>query len=332
MFCPRINHYVRLNQQGTIGKCGHMVNAPYEFKTFRQLEDSEWLKTKTKEMKNNKWPEECVRCRLTEQSGGKSVRQASLDRHRLLSPLKNDYLIVGGVLDNICNSACQTCKPDYSTKIGSLQSREYIRVDNSKLFKELPQDRIVEIDINGGEPTASKNYRALISSLPPSTKIVRMNTNGSRMISELEGLLDKGIKVIVTLSMDGIGKVHDYLRWPIEWSNYEKTLAQYLELQQKHKLLSLDTWTTVSCLNLADLPNIEHYTRSKGLQHNWAFLEYPYVYNVRYKNRFTESMRHLFPKQIAIREDNDSQLQKFIAAQDKLRGIDIKDYLSFLPN
>ena len=188
MFCPRIRHFVRLNQNGTIGKCGHMVNAPYEFKTFRQLEDSEWLKTKTKEMKNNKWPEECVRCRLTEQSGGKSVRQASLDRHRVLSPLKNDYLIVGGVLDNICNSACQTCKPDYSTKIGSLQSRDYIRVDNSKLFKELPQDRIVEIDINGGEPTASKNYRALISNLPPSTKIVRMNTNGSRMISELEGL------------------------------------------------------------------------------------------------------------------------------------------------
>ena len=43
-------------------------------------------------------------------------------------------------------------------------------------------------------------------------------------------------------------------------------------------------------------------------------------------------MKHLFPKQIAIREDNDAQLQKFIAAQDKLRGIDIKDYLSFLPN
>ncbi len=27
MFCPRLEHFVRLNQNGTIGKCGHMVKA-----------------------------------------------------------------------------------------------------------------------------------------------------------------------------------------------------------------------------------------------------------------------------------------------------------------
>ena len=26
MFCPRIKHFVRLNQNGSIGKCGHMIN------------------------------------------------------------------------------------------------------------------------------------------------------------------------------------------------------------------------------------------------------------------------------------------------------------------
>ena len=332
MFCPRINHYVRLNQQGTIGKCGHMVHAPYEFKSFEQLNRSSWLKSKIKEMDNNTWPDECVRCKLTEQSGGKSVRQASLDRHRLLSPIKKDYLIVGGVLDNVCISACQTCKPDYSTKIGSLESRDYVRVNNNSLFKELPQDRIIEIDINGGEPTASKNYRSLLSNLPDNTKIVRMNTNGSRIISELETLLARGIKVIVTLSLDGIENVHDYLRWPIKWKDYQKTLSRYLELKDKHRLLTLDTWTTVSCLNLNDFPNIVNFTEDQGLQHNWSFLEYPYVYNVRYKNKFTEPLKHMFPKQIAIDKDNNSTLEKFIKQQDNLRNINIKDYLNFLPN
>ena len=33
MYCPRLRHFVRLNQDGSIGKCGHMVNA-MGFKTF----------------------------------------------------------------------------------------------------------------------------------------------------------------------------------------------------------------------------------------------------------------------------------------------------------
>ena len=38
MFCPRLNHFIRLNQEGTIGKCGHMVN-PVGFKTFNELDN-----------------------------------------------------------------------------------------------------------------------------------------------------------------------------------------------------------------------------------------------------------------------------------------------------
>ena len=37
MHCPRIGHYARLNSNGTIGCCGHMVN-PQQFPTFRAME------------------------------------------------------------------------------------------------------------------------------------------------------------------------------------------------------------------------------------------------------------------------------------------------------
>ena len=42
MYCPRLNHFVRLNQDGSIGKCGHMKSAP-GFANFKQLDDSAWL-------------------------------------------------------------------------------------------------------------------------------------------------------------------------------------------------------------------------------------------------------------------------------------------------
>lgn len=330
MYCPRLDHFVRLNQNGSVGKCGHMVNAK-GFKSFEELEHSHWMKNIRDKMAEDRWPDECVRCQQSEKVKGESIRTKSIMRHKMLHPIRNDYLIVGGVLDNVCNSACQSCNAGLSTKIGSLETRNYPRVDNYEVFKVLPQDRIIELDVNGGEPTASKNYKVLLKSLPDNVKIVRMNTNGSRMISELEDVLKRKIMVIVTMSLDGIGNVHDYTRWPIKWSDYNKTLNSYQELQKKYKLLQLDMWTTVSCLNVKTLPDIINFAKNKGVPHDWSFLDQPSVLNVRYTNKFTSRAKHLFPEQIAIDRDNNKLLEEFIFKQDSLRKIDIKDYFNFLP-
>jgi len=328
MYCPRLDHYVRLNYDGTFGRCGHMVNAPGA-SSLEQLDNSEWLHEAKKKMSINEWPEQCSRCRDTEEVNGSSVRLQSVDRHKLLHPKKNDYLIVAGTLDNVCNSACQTCNSVLSTKIGSLQSKNYAKTDNYDRFWDLPQGRILEVDVSGGEPTASKNYKKLLANLPANTKIVRMNTNGSRMIPELIDILERGIMVIVTISLDGIGKVHDYVRWPIKWEQFSQTVEQYLSLSEKYKLLNLDFWTTVSCLNVNDLTNITDYAKEKNIPHSWAYLNIPDVYNVRYKNNFTTRASHNQPDKIAVAGDNSKVLQSYIEKQDALRGIDIKDYLSF---
>lgn len=328
MFCPRLDHFARLNPDGTVGKCGHMVNGE-GFGSYEELDQSEWLKNIKDTMSKDQWPEECVRCQQSEGLTGKSIRTNSITRHNMLYPIRKDYLIVGGVMDNVCNSACQSCNANLSTKIGSLESKNYPRVDNLELFKKLPQDRIIELDVNGGEPTASKNYKLVLKSLPNNVKIVRMNTNGSRMISELEEVLKRKIMVIVTMSLDGIGDVHDYTRWPIKWDDYKETLNRYQELQKKYKLLQLDMWTTVSCLNVKTLPDIINFAKNKGIPHDWSFLSQPSVLNVRYTNRLTSKAKHLFPEHIAIDDDNTQQLNEFISQQDKLRCIDIKDYLNF---
>ena len=108
------------------------------------------------------WPKECIRCKQMEEITGESIRTKSIERHKILHPLKNDYLVVGGVLDNVCNSACQTCNAKLSTKIGSLE-KNYIKTNNFATFFKLPQNRILEVDVNGGEPTASKNYKKLLT-------------------------------------------------------------------------------------------------------------------------------------------------------------------------
>jgi sulfatase maturation enzyme AslB (radical SAM superfamily) len=311
-----------------------------EFDSLEDMQDSVWLKEIKKQMEDNIWPKECLRCQLTEETTNTSIRLDMIERDRILSAIQKDYLIVGGVLDNICNSACQSCNAELSTKIGSLKSKNYKKINNYDNFFKLPHDRIIEIDVNGGEPTASPNYKKLLKNLPKNTKIIRINTNVSRVIPEIEKLLEKGIRVIITLSFDGTENIHDYVRWPILWKYYKKNVTKYIELRNQYKNLRLNFWTTVSCLNVGDLKNIIDYAGAVGIDHAYGFCIRPAVLDIRYINELTITAKenllatgNAFLSSIAkncgsFNKDNSVELRNFIKLQDELRNINFKDYLN----
>ena len=339
MYCPRLDHFVRLNHTGKIGKCGHMTGAP-EFDSLTDMQDSVWFRKIKKQMEENIWPKECVRCAMTEETSNTSIRLDMIERDRILNSIQKDYLIVGGVLDNICNSACQSCNAGLSTKIGSLSSKAYKKINNYDKFFSLPQDRIVEVDVNGGEPTASPNYKKLLKNLPTSTKIIRINTNGSKVIPEVEELLKKEMRVIITLSFDGTENVHNYTRWPILWKDYKKSVAKYIELRKQYTTLRLNFWTTVSCLNVGDLKNIIDYAETVDIDHAYGFCIHPGVLDIRYVNKLTitgkENLLATGNILSAIAKncgsfniDNSIELENFIKLQDTLRNINFKDYFNF---
>jgi MoaA/NifB/PqqE/SkfB family radical SAM enzyme len=307
-----------------------MINAK-EFENLEELESSDWLKQLNEKMSMDIWPDECRRCAQTEDVMKDSIRIKSIKRHKMLYPKNKKYLVVGGVLDNICNSACQSCNSTLSTKIGSLKSKKYLRINNLRNFWKLPHDRIVEVDINGGEPTASKNYREMLDSLRDTVRIVRINTNGSRIIPEIEQLLKQKTMVILTMSFDGVNDVHDYVRWPIKFKNFKKTLEHYKVLSKQYKLFKLNFWTTVSALNICDFENIKGFAKENQIDHNWAFLNTPTALDVKYKNKFTNKAKSILQdkeilKRVATAKNNQGLLDLYIMKQDYLRKIHIEDY------
>jgi len=339
MHCPRLDHFARINHNGKIGKCGHMTGAK-EFDSFESMQQSSWLTGIKEKMKDGQWPAECVRCRMTEDATNTSIRLDMIERDRILRAVDKDYLIVGGVLDNICNSACQSCHSGLSTKIGSLSSKDYQLVNNYDTFFKFPQERIRELDVNGGEPTASPNYKKLLRNLPESVKIVRINTNCSRMIGEIKDLLRKDIKVIVTISFDGVGDTHDYVRWPILWKDFKSNVGKYISMRDQYENLRLNFWTTVSCLNAADLDNIIEFASTNKIDHSYGFCIRPDVLDIRHENKLTLRAREKFSKTdnklllavgnkcCTFKKNNDEQLKKFILSQDALRHIDYQNYLN----
>jgi len=295
MHCPRLDHFVRFNPDGTVGCCGHMTNNP-SFKSYDELQSSHWLEEIKDEMTRDVWPIECQRCKTTEQESGNSIRVDSIKRNQIFKKIREDYLIVGGVLDNVCNSACLTCDAEHSTKIGGLTSKNYIKINNSNRFWSLPQDRIIHLDINGGEPSYSKNYKHLLANLPVNIKSVRLNTNCSTVLEELIPLRSRGIDVTVTVSLDGIGLVHDLIRWPITWDKFYKNLMTY-----KTMPLKLNLWTTVSVLNVDDLSNIIAFAKEHGIDHSYAYLT--------------------TPRELAVENKDTLESLAYIQKQKQLRGI-----------
>ena len=290
MHCPRLEHFVRINSNGSVSRCGHMVNAP-EFDTLEDMESSAWLANTREKMQSDKWPAECVRCQETEPE---SIRQYAIDLDKQTEQL--DYLQVGGVLDNVCNAACLSCNETLSTRIGSLNGSGFPVYNNLDKFWNLPQERIIHLDINGGEPSYSKNYKKILANLPPNVKTLRLNTNCSTVLEELTEISRRGIEVTVTVSCDGIGSLHELVRWPISWQTFYNNLMQYKAMPVK-----LNLWTTVSILNVDDLANIQEFAYSHGIDHSWAHL----------KN----------PVELSVDNTNDESALAYIRKQKQLRGI-----------
>lgn len=340
MQCPRLNHFRRIAATGQVSVCGHMID-PMQYSNLSDLESSQWLASLKDQFRNDTWPDECRRCQITEETTGNSVRLDSVKRHSVLSKIKNDYLVIGGVLDNLCNSACQTCNSTLSTKIGSLHDRyNYVIHNNYQSFNQLPTDRIVQLDINGGEPTYSKNYQELLRNLPKNLKFLRVNTNGSRVLPNLEQILQSGIQVTITMSLDGTDIIHDYVRWPVKWTKFVDTVNHYVKIQDMYQdQLQIQSWTTVSAINLLDLENIVNFSSDQQLNWSYGLLEKPAALNVQYQNSWTLSAKQKLQQSnhtvirdianvVACKDNNQQVIDDFIHHQDRLRGINHRDFYS----
>ena len=156
-----------------------------------------------------------------------------------------------------------------------MQGKIFPIVNNSDAYWNLPQDLIRHLDINGGEPSYSKNYKKILATLPPNLKTLRLNTNCNIVLEELVAIASKGIEVTVTVSCDGIGDMHEFMRWPITWDTFYRNLMTYKTMPVK-----LNLWTTVSILNIDDLPNIQAFAQEHGIDHGYAYLKQPYELSV----------------------------------------------------
>jgi hypothetical protein len=84
-------------------------------------------------------------------------------------------------------------------------------------------------------------------------------------------------------------------------------------------LTELNTWTTVSALNIGNFLTIKQFVKEHNLLHSYALLNQPDVLNVKYKNSLTVPYQDVIPNQVAIDRYNQFELDEYIEYQQRLR-------------
>lgn len=278
---------------------------------------------------------ECKKCWQAEERGAESRRQMEnrfLDHkaNRDLSLLAQDaeqgqahlslYQITVGTT---CNGTCVTCNPIVSSAWRHLlqssrsakQESESAQKNHELLLNDVDWTKILRVNLLGGEPfLINQTYEILERLLMVGNTDCRVSivTNGSiRPNDDLRRLAQHFTDISCCVSIDGIGPVFEYLRYPLRWDLLVENLKIYKTLFK-----TVEVSYTVSNLNYHTKADTIKWFNDNDLLYIENFVISPAWFN--YK---VHPGHDLWPK-----------FKQVIQHQDQLKGISIDDYIPYMGN
>jgi len=266
-----------------------------------------------KEMIAGRKPSACSKCWKAEDKGIESRRQQQnmmLDVHADLD-IKNikNNAISGNAkvsayqlfISNICNGSCVTCSSQFSSQWGSLTGKGKYTVKET----DIDYENAVSINIVGGEPFLEKKTKEVFENLINNNNtdcFVSITTNGSITPDpHYIELMRTFPKLSICMSIDGVGKVFDYMRYPLKWDVVSRNVDLFK---------SIAKYVSVSYTE----SNVNRIYRDETLQ--WfRDNDLPFIDN-----------QVEYPAHFAGEHPTSTTIVQ-LDWQDKLKGIDRKDYI-----
>lgn len=183
------------------------------------------------------WTPGCMICKQQEDSGSHSFRNASFD-------IIPDNLPPGPValdinLDFNCNAACVICGPEFSSawsmQLKKQKTFSILKVtDIDQLYAALDTldlSNVRRIKFFGGEPLLTDTHVNVLNKMSnPGLIDIWYTTNGSILPDEkLKDIWSRFKLVFFEVSLDGVGKRFEYLRWPLTWHKVTNNLMELKE-------------------------------------------------------------------------------------------------------
>jgi MoaA/NifB/PqqE/SkfB family radical SAM enzyme len=291
-FCHAPWTNIDIDAQGNIAPCcRYQFNADepvFNIQThlLNEYSGSAFLANLKQKFTQDAWPTGCIRCQLEEQNNIKSKRQLDHDRwhtHYAQYQLDSDQWLTGSIaFGNTCNLKCITCGSDSS----SMWHKEFLDIYGQE-FRPVKFYRndfvetfvsqapgIIHLDIPGGEPFLSgvREQKKLLTHYIKSKQAKNISLHYTTNVTVFPDpdwwdLWSHFGEIDIQLSIDGVGKKYEYIRYPANWGVTQANVMKYLQ----HPLpnLRLSVSHTVSAYNIFYLDEFFSWCYSVGLPQPW---------------------------------------------------------------
>ena len=196
-------------------------------------------------------------------------------------------------LGNKCNQKCRMCGPGDSSlwlddwvKMGNKQidflGDKYDIKQTGNRFSSLISDwnkepfveqllnnmhNIDRIYMTGGEPTVIKEYWAILQYAIDNdyAKNINLEYNSNMFVIPTNAwdIWSKFKRVRMTMSIDGLQDVQDYIRFPSKWPVIDANIKKFYELTKKHPNISATIAPTITIYNVMQMPDmVKWYTQN----------------------------------------------------------------------
>lgn len=324
----------------------------------------EYQKIRQNMIQGIKMPEHCNACYKQEQLGMVSARQqetvewANRLQLKSMSDLQNiTHPVYYEVRpSNVCNLQCRMCQPGSSELI----NKEYVKIGLIPELKKISYSGFEIVDlahvkklyVAGGEPTAMPEFYSFLDSCIDSGKTFEfmVNTNAVKFNDKFKQQLSKLPHMQFTVSIDGFGRLNDYIRWPSSWSqiidnvrylkqhghviNFNVTVSMYNIYDLYSLLLFFDQeflGTLVHCQDATGLtspfnfPNanlvVENFQKIKSL---CCYRDNPLLAS------FVDSIISYFERRTTVDHQAVMKFKQFNQKLDQSRGSDLQEYAPIL--
>jgi len=210
----------------------------------------------------------CERCYEMEAVGMTSGRESSL---HYMTPTDIESAPLEDLevaFSNLCNLACVGCSDLHSTK----WSTENIKagrpgmklIDNKFDWSSWDLSQLKTLKILGGEPFMEcDRFCELLEKIDLSQCEVIVNTNGTHLPNKrLRVLLEQCKQVRFLVSIDGLGSVNDWNRWPGKFSTAIETMHTYQSWWGEHENIILTSHTVVNIYNIFTMSDFIEYIKT----------------------------------------------------------------------
>ena len=233
----------------------------------------------------------CKKCWDIESTGNKSRRQFEnefldykLDRdldkiQQDCADSKHQPMLYQITTSNLCNQACVSCNSTFSTKWAQVEKRMGIiptpqyQFDLSTTIINYGSAK--RISLLGGEPLFDPKTFEILQKLIDHNNtncFISLITNGSITLNvkQIE-LLKQFTDLNICISIDGIGLVFEYMRWPAKWNNLLENIEQYKSITK-----NISVSYTVSSLNAMYYNQTVEWFQQNNLSYNHNVVSRPH--------------------------------------------------------